>query len=260
MSTDSVTISNRLLATIISAAFALSLLCWLLWPQPPHFAARSGSAALMLVALVGSLLLIASATAAVAKRSGHGARRFYRAHVWLAAIGFLLVAIHSKGNLTRPPALLLALLAALMVLGYWARSYGAAAMATTFGRKHAGFVAPAAEDTNRLRELIDTKKSLLQRIDRNADEALFSLTPSHWLKTPRLAFAYHRAVIQENTIVGTRRSVRPLQAWWRVLHQLLAVGFIVGLLLHVILVLFFAGYVADGNEVYWWHLFAWDLF
>jgi hypothetical protein len=30
-----------------------------------------------------------------------------------------------------------------------------------------------------------------------------------------------------------------------------------GLITHVIVVLFFAGYVADGRDIYWWHFTAW---
>lgn len=214
----------------------------------------------MTLALIGSAALIASVFAAVAKRSGHSARSYYRAHVWLAIFGFLLVAIHSKGSLTRPPALLLAVLLGSLILGFWARSFGAQAMASTFGRKHAGFKAADPINTDRLRELIHTKQRLLRTIDQNADEALFSLTPAHWVRHPRASFAYQRAVHRESNLMGARRSVAPLQAYWRLLHQLLAVSFVAGLLIHIVLVLFFAGYVADGRDIYWWHLFAWDPF
>jgi len=33
--------------------------------------------------------------------------------------------------------------------------------------------------------------------------------------------------------------------------------FLAGLILHVIVVTFFAGYVAEGRDIYWWHLAAW---
>lgn len=260
MNTDTTAISNRLLATSLCAVIALSLVSWLVWPQPPHFAARSGSAFMMTLALIGSTALIGSAIAAIAKRGGRSARSYYRVHVWLAVFGFLLVAIHSKGSLTRPPALLLVALLGLLVLGFWARSYGALAMATTFGRKHAGFKVADPAQTDRLRQLILTKQQLLHEIDQNANEALFSLTPAHWIKSPRASFAYQRAVRQESKILGARNSVSPLQAYWRLVHQLLAVSFVAGLFIHIVLVLFFAGYVADGRDIYWWHLFAWDLF
>ena len=55
-----------------------------------------------------------------------------------------------------------------------------------------------------------------------------------------------------------RASVGAAQAWWRPLHLALAATFIVGLLIHVVMVTFFAGYVAEGRPVTWWHLTAWD--
>ena len=47
------------------------------------------------------------------------------------------------------------------------------------------------------------------------------------------------------------------QAYWRALHLALAGLFVIGLFIHVIPVTFFAGYVADGGEIYWWHLTKW---
>jgi len=32
---------------------------------------------------------------------------------------------------------------------------------------------------------------------------------------------------------------------------------VVGIIAHVITTVFFAGYVADGREIYWWHLTDW---
>ena len=57
--------------------------------------------------------------------------------------------------------------------------------------------------------------------------------------------------------MGQRDSVVMAQAWWRPLHLLLSWLFVGGLLLHVVLVTFFAGWVADGGEVYWWHVTRW---
>jgi hypothetical protein len=50
----------------------------------------------------------------------------------------------------------------------------------------------------------------------------------------------------------------PAQRHWRLVHRLLAWGFLAGLIMHILLVLFFAGYVADGGEIYWWHITDWD--
>jgi hypothetical protein len=29
---------------------------------------------------------------------------------------------------------------------------------------------------------------------------------------------------------------------------------VIGLLVHIVTTLFFAGYVSDGGEIYWWHV------
>jgi hypothetical protein len=47
------------------------------------------------------------------------------------------------------------------------------------------------------------------------------------------------------------------QAWWRPLHMALAWLFVLGVVIHVVTVTFFAGYVADGGPITWWHLRAW---
>lgn len=214
---------------------------------------------MMTIALIGSLLLCASALCAIAKRFGYPARTFYRLHVWLAGLGFVLVAIHSTASLTRPPALLLASLLGLMILGLWARTRGHRKMASTFGSKHSAFLPVSTSTQARLPALIEHKKELLSKIDSTADEAVFSLTPVHWLSHFRSAFAYRRAVREESRLLGSRQSVNPHQAHWRTVHQLLAIAFVGGLLIHVVLVLFFAGYVADGGDIYWWHIADWDI-
>ena len=48
------------------------------------------------------------------------------------------------------------------------------------------------------------------------------------------------------------------EAWWRPLHLALAAAFVAGVVIHVVMVTFFAGYVADGGPVTWWHVTAWD--
>ena len=61
----------------------------------------------------------------------------------------------------------------------------------------------------------------------------------------------------EERMVGARQSVGAGQAWWRPLHMALAGIFVAGLLTHIVVVTFFAGYVAEGRDIYWWHITAW---
>src|SRR3546814_1746537 len=83
----------------------------------------------------------------------------------------------------------------------------------------------------------------------SSDLGTFSLTLAHWLRHPRRARAYAWLVREENRLVGTRQSVGLEQAWWRPLHMALAYVFVFGLIIHVVTVTFFAGYVADGGAI-----------
>ena len=57
--------------------------------------------------------------------------------------------------------------------------------------------------------------------------------------------------------MGMRASVGLEQAFWRPLHLAIAYLFVLGIFIHVITVTFFAGYVAGGGPIGWWHLTAW---
>jgi len=59
-------------------------------------------------------------------------------------------------------------------------------------------------------------------------------------------------------LVGDDGVLSSTHRYWRLAHRLLAWGFVAGLIGHVLVVTFFAGYVADGGEIYWWHITAWD--
>jgi hypothetical protein len=77
------------------------------------------------------------------------------------------------------------------------------------------------------------------------------------MRSPRLALAYRKLAREESLLLGTRRAVSAQQAWWRPLHMALAWLFVLGVVIHVVTVTFFAGYVADGGAITWWHLRAW---
>ncbi len=131
-------------------------------------------------------------------------------------------------------------------------------MAGTFGRKHGAFAAPSPVTRERLKALIGEKRTLLERIDPQESEATFSLQPRHWLSRPMQARAYQALCAEELKLTGAAAAFTRGQRYWRLAHRLLAWGFVGGLLLHIIIVLFFAGYVADGGEIYWWHVTDWD--
>ncbi len=218
-----------------------------------------GSPALYLTGVAGVLLLLVPVAFVIAKRGGSGANpvNWFNAHVACSLLGMVLIAIHSGGFLRRPPALLLLTLVALAVLGVWGRMRGSRRMAATFASKAPGFTVPDAATRDRLRALIAEKRRLLVLLDPQANEGTFSVNLPHFIRSPALALAYRKLTREESLLLGTRAAVSAKQAWWRPLHMALAWLFVLGVVIHVITVTFFAGYVADGGPITWWHLRAW---
>lgn len=230
------------------------------WPHVLPEAWRTpGSPALYLTGVAGVLLLLAPVVFVVKKRGGSSANpvNWFNAHVVCSFAGMVLIAIHSGGFLRRPPALLLLALLALAALGVWARARGSRRMAATFASKAPAFAPPDAATRERLRALISEKRALLAQLDPQASEGTFSVNLPHLLRSPRLAFAYRKLAREESRLLGVRAAVSRPQAWWRPLHMALAWVFVLGVVIHVVTVTFFAGYVADGGPITWWHLRAW---
>jgi hypothetical protein len=245
----------RLAAAAVAAIAAwFALRSWLAagWREP-------GSPQLYLLGVAGVLLLLVPAAFALAKRGGasRDPRAWFNAHVYCSLAGAVLIAAHSGGFLRRPPALLLLALGALAALGVWARLRGARRMAATFASKTGTFPVPDAATRDRLGRLIAKKQILLSNLDHNARGGTFSVTLAHLLRAPRLALAYQRLAREEARLLGTRAAVGTAQAWWRPLHMALAWIFVLGVLIHVVTVTFFAGYVAGGGPITWWHLAEW---
>ena len=252
-------ISNARLVQLVGAA-VIAIAAWFaLRGGLPEAWRAPGSPELYLTGVAGVLLLLVPAAFAVAKRSGASRNPvgWFNAHVVCSTLGAVLIAIHSAGYLRRPPALLLLAIVALAVIGVWARTRGARIMATTFASKAPAFHPPDEASRARLNAVVDAKRQLLARLDPEAREALFSITLPHFLRAPRLALAYQALAREEAQLLGTRAAVTAAQAWWRPLHMALAWIFVAGVCVHVITVTFFAGYVAGGGKITWWHLAEW---
>ena len=183
--------------------------------------------------------------------------RWFIAHVVLSLAGLILVVAHTTGKLVSPPGTMLLALVALAISGALGRLYVSRSMAATFGTKQAPFGQHDLGVQRELKDLIQQKTRLLAALDPSASEATFSVTLSHWLCSPRRSLAYARLAGEEARLIGARKSVSPIQGMWRPLHLVLAWLFVLALLVHVITVTFFAGYVAGDREIYWWHLTAW---
>jgi len=252
-------LSDALLTRLTTAAVASIVLWFLLRGLLPEDWRTPGSPALYLTGVAGVLLLLVPVAFVIAKRGGSGANpvNWFNAHVSCSLAGMVLIAIHSGGFLRRPPALLLLALVALAVLGAWGRLRGSKRMAATFASKAPAFRVPDAATRERLRAIIAEKRTLLARLDPSASEGTFSVNLPHFVRSPRLARAYRRLALEEARLLGTRAAVSPQQGWWRPLHMVLAWLFVLGLVIHVVTVTFFAGYVAGGGPITWWHLKAW---
>jgi hypothetical protein len=247
------------LIRLTACAVALIVLWFLFRGLLPELWRTPGSPALYLTGVAGVVLLLVPVAFVIAKRGGSGANpvHWFNAHVSCSLAGMVLIAIHSGGFIRRPPALLLLALVALAALGVWGRLRGSRRMAATFASKAPAFRPPDPATRERLRALIVEKRELLARLEPGANEGTFSVNLPHLLRSPRLALAYRRLAREESALLGSRAAVPARQAWWRPLHMALAWLFVLGVVIHVVTVTFFAGYVADGGPVTWWHLRAW---
>lgn len=223
----------------------------------PHVA--SGSPVHQAMAGLGTVLVLVPVAFSLVKRSGHarGTPAWFSAHVLASAAGAILVSAHaSAGDLISPPGLVWIVLMALLVQGLAARSLLPHRTSAVFASRVDSFNEPDPDLRERLRTVINAKRELLAVLDPAADEALFSPDLRHALRHPWMTLRYARLAAREARLVGRQRAGLVL-AFWRRTHIALAVLFVLGVCIHVVLVLFFAGYVARGGPVDWWHITAW---
>jgi hypothetical protein len=251
--------SDQSLVAVLSAAVILIIAFFLIRPMLPTAWLAPGSAQLQTCAIIAAILLLVPVGFSLNKRTGAGGAptRWFIAHVLAATVGMVLAAIHSAARLDGPPALLLLAVGVLAITGVVARVYLSRNMSATFGTKRTAFGAPDKERRAQLHELIERKCAALANLDPVANEATFSITLGHWLRNPIQARAYHQLERAETRLIRARHSVGAGQAWWRPLHVVVGYGLVIGLVVHIVTVTFFAGYVAEGREIYWWHLTAW---
>lgn len=213
-------------------------------------------------AIGGALFLLVPWLFFVLKRSGYtqSPPAWFVAHVVCSTVGMVSIFVHvAGGSWLTAPGLLLLVLVFLVVQGILARVFVSQSIGHLFARSASSFnfTEPLQVDRVRLGAVVEAKIELLQSLDSDADEALFSPTLRHWLTSPWYSFRYQRLVEEEYRLVGARRRAGLVLQWWRRLHLFAAGVFFVGLLAHVIVVLFFAGYAAGEGEAYWWHISAW---
>ncbi len=211
-------------------------------------------------ALAGTCLLFVPLLFSVFKRGGLSQRppAWFVAHVLASCAGLVLVSVHaSGGRLLSPPGLVLALLFFLVLQGIVARVFLSERLSRQFASRTTSFhqVGPAGRAA--LAAIIERKRALLLRLDAQASEALFSPNLRHALRHPWLTLRYARLAAAEARLVGARRKAGLVLSLWRRVHIAAAAIFLAAVVVHVLIVSFFAGYAAGGRPIYWWHLAAW---
>ena len=231
------------------------ILAWPGLPAPGSILGQSSAA-------LGAVLLLAPLAFVVMKRSGRTENppAWFIVHVIATSLGSCLIFIHvSNGHWLSPPGILLTLMVFLLLQGSLLRVVLSRGFSLLFARSSAatGFSAPAGLDKEALQSLIDDKIHLLSQLDPAADEALFSPALKHWLQQPLNSGRYQLLAEREARMVGARGAVGIELRWSRRIHMLAALGFYLGLIAHVIVMLFFAGYAAGGDDIDWWYITAW---
>ena len=252
-------LSNHRLRIMLLALVAAIIAYLLIKPGLGPDWQRPGTAIMQSLAIAGTLLLLVPFVFSLGKRGGMSAvpNRLFILHVAASILGVLLVTIHASASFNGPPVTLVAALALLIVTGAVGRLYANRLFAASFAMKPTAFTAYDKTTKAALKTLIDEKIQLLRRIDPAANEGVFSITLVHWVRHPVLSFSYVRLASREAQLVQNRQSLPRFGSWWRPLHLLLAWVFLAGMIIHIIVVTFFAGYVADGGDIYWWHVTAW---
>lgn len=250
-------LSERNILNLLMLVIAIVTLS-LLWPNLPAPGSPLGQSA----AALGALLLLAPLLFLFMKRSGRADNppAWFVVHVLATSLGSCLVFVHAaNGNWLSPPGAVLTLMAFLVLQGSLLRVVLSRGFSLLFARSCAaqGFNAPPGLDKPALQAVIDSKVSLLKTLDPAADEAQFSPALKHWLGHPLDSCRYQWLAEREARMVGARGAAPAGLRWARRIHMLAALGFYLGLLAHVIVVLFFAGYAAGGEPIDWWYITPW---
>jgi len=252
-------LSNKAIAILTAVSTCSVFLYFLILPYLPEVWSTPGSRQLYLFGVAGSILTLTPFAFSIAKRGGRSAAppTWFCVHVLCGTLGCCLLLAHSAGHFGRPPALLLGGCIFLVFQGAVLRVYISQFMAQTFGIKHSSFLGFLALDKTYLAQLIMDKGLLLQRLSPNSSEATFSPSLNHWLRHPLLSYTYTRLSRAERRLIDKVTNQPKTSSGWRQLHIAVAFLFLSGMFIHIATVTFFAGYVADGGGITWWHITDW---
>ena len=223
---------------------------------------RPGDPIGQISAILGSVILCLPLAFFIAKRSGVAASppTWFVLHALSGFVGIALIAAHvSSVSSIAPPMAPLIALVFLVLQGFWMRAFLTKRLSFLFARAPRSFDYGVALETKRaaIADIIARKEALLARLDPTAREATFSPRLAHWLRVPIKALRYELLAHREARLVGAKARAGAVLSYSRRLHMAVALVFYAGLLAHVIVMLFFAGYAAKGGEIYWWHIADW---
>jgi hypothetical protein len=244
----------RTIVVLLAVGLAGAVLSAIAVPE-----ATPGAALRQSLAAFGTLLALVPVLFSVVKRSGRAYRTpaWFSAHVLATCVGAVLVTAHATtGNLASPPGLVWIIFLALLGQGLAARILLPHRTAALFASRIGSFTEPDPALREQLRVVIEAKRELLPRLDPTADEALFSPNLRHALRHPWLTVRYARLAAREARLVG-RRQAGVVHAFWGRTHIARAGALVVCVVVHVVMVLFFAGCVAKDGPIDWWHMTAW---
>jgi len=255
--------SNRFLLVLSVLLVALSALYLVATPALARFDVRSGAPVGQSLGIAAGTMMLVSALYLPLRRAASVERGKPAYQLWHSALGLVGVALaiaHSRLSLWTPPALALLAAIGLMGTGLYGRVVSPRRLGESFGRGAVPYRSAGARGApSPLADLIEQKQRLLARLAPGAAEARFVLRTGHWLRRPALAWRYARLAARERRLVeaspyAATGEVGPLERAWRILHLGLATLFLLGIAAHVVTTLLFAGYVAGGGPIYWWHL------
>ena len=259
--------ANRSLAFITLALLALCVVYlsggfnWL------RIDLRPGSPIGQSLAISAALVLLATFYYLPVRRSDNGRWSKPAMQIWhslVGTLGVVLAILHSQAALREWSTLVLLAVIGLLATGLYGRVIAPQRVGSAFGRSavpYSAAIPPGIVSTSASGVLV-AKRQLLKTLDADARESEFILRWHHWTRHPRMALRYHRLAMVERRALARNplsasADIPSLERLWRYFHLVLAVLFVVGLLAHVVTTVFFAGYVADGREIYWWHLTQW---
>lgn len=259
--------TNRLVGRVSLGLLALSVLALI---ATPHLDAdlRPGSTIGQTLGVVAAVLMLASVSSYVFVRrsqaSGRSKPRAQLLHSLVGTLGVVTALVHSHAYLETWPAWVLLAALGLLGTGLYGRLLSPQRIGRGFGCKALpfGYAADALPNVT-LDQYVREKQGLATVLSAGqTPERQFVLRLHHWYRHPFVAWHYHRLSMKERRTIARhplRTDTLPSfpERWWRRLHLALALLFVLGILAHVITTVFFAGYVAGGHEIYWWHVTDW---